>query len=179
DVMEQFLRNRPKYQRDHIIDYFELSGRSQINFKIEEINSGSIRVNEVESVNENVSRIYFKNVPLTLAAVPNVGYEFQKWQGLPDSIKNPQTVNVALDSMTISAIFKPVSISMLPSTVSADTILTLTNSPFYASTNVTVDSNVTLQVEEGVEILMSTDASLIVYGRLLINGTQQKPVTIK
>ncbi|MCP4413029.1 MAG: hypothetical protein GY808_10765, partial [Gammaproteobacteria bacterium] len=98
DVMKQFLRNRPKYQRDHLIDYFGLSGRSQINFIIDEMNGGSIRVNEVESVNENVSRIHFKDVPLTLAAIPKVGYEFLKWTGLPDSIKNPQTVNVALDS---------------------------------------------------------------------------------
>jgi hypothetical protein len=63
--------------------------------------------------------------------------------------------------------------------VSIDTILSLANSPYYTSSNVTVDSNATLQVDEGVEIIMSADASIVVHGRLQINGTEQNPVTIK
>ncbi len=99
--------------------------------------------------------------------------------GIANQFENPVSITSSADALTITAIFEPVSVNLIPSVVSADTILSLSNSPYYTLGNVTVDSNATLRVEEGVEILMSADASIVVHGRLQINGTGQNPVTIR
>jgi len=179
NIMKQFAQYRPEYQRAHIVDYFGLAGESQISLEFSSQNTGSISINHVSSIKEDASQIYFREVPLILEGIPEVGYKFARWAGLPDSLQNPQTIITFEDSMTIEAIFEPIAVNLIPSVISVDKFLALENSPYYAPGSVIVDKNVLLHVEEGVEILMSTGASIVVHGRLLINGTQQKPVTIK
>jgi len=179
EIMKQFVRYRPAYQREHIIDYFELSGTSQINFNITGINMGKIRVNDVESVNENVSRIYFKDIPMKLLAIPEIGYEFVRWEGLPDSIQNPATVTVTADSLNITAHFQAIDVSILPAIITQDTTLSQSLSPYYASADMKVDSNAILRIDPGVVIKMSKNTSIIVKGSLIIEGSSDNPVVIR
>ncbi|KAA3617497.1 MAG: T9SS C-terminal target domain-containing protein [Calditrichaeota bacterium] len=179
DRMRQFVLNRPEYQREHIEEYFGLPGQSEITFEISEPGSGTIRINSMASIKEEDFHLYFKGVPLKLQAIPNVGFRFVKWSGVADSLQNSITVSVDKESMTIQAIFEPVTINTIPSVVSSNLVLASINSPYYASTDILIDSSVTLRVEEGVEIMMPEEASFIVCGNLLIEGTEQKPVTIQ
>jgi hypothetical protein len=178
NVMKSFAANRPQYMRQHIVDYFGLSGTCVLTLDVNDLNMGGIEANETEWLNLGESAVYFKDVPLELMAIPNVGYGFVSWQGSVNTFENPVSVTSTADTLNITAVFAPVSINLIPPVVSTDTVLSLANSPYYTSANVFVDSNVTLRVEEGVEILMSADASIVVHGRLLIEGSEQNPVKI-
>ena len=57
-----------------------------------------------------------------------------------------------------------------------DTIWTLVDSPYVISKNVTVLSNVTLTLEPGVEVRFGGEFSLIVQGRLVAVGTDEKAI---
>jgi len=179
NVMKTFAANRPQYQRQHIIDYFGLSGTYSLTLNVNDPEMGMVRANDVEWLNLGEAGEYFKDIPLELMAIPTIGYRFVNWQGIPNQFENPVIINSSEDLPEITAVFEPVNINLLPSTISADTILSISNSPYYTSGNVTINLNTTLRVEEGVKILMSASASIVVYGGLEINGTEQHPVTIK
>jgi len=178
EVMKDFARHRYIYQRQHIEDFFGLSGTSGITVSIEDQNMGSVLVNDVDLIKENNSGTYFKDVPITLKAIPEVGYRFVKWIGVADEYENPTSFTVTEDTMTITAQFEPVSINIIPSVISTNTTLLQANSPYYAAGNVTVDSSIVLTVESGVEIRMPENASIIVYGKIIVEGTEVNPVVI-
>lgn len=176
--LKDFARRRPDYQRQHISDYFQLNGVFQLDLKIAAPGMGRIRVNDVEPIAENRSGRYFKNIPTELQAVPNVGYRFVDWEGAINSVHNPVSLVVSGDSATVSARFEPVAINTIPMHISFDTTIEQNASPYYATGDVTVDSSATLLIKSGVEILMPEHASLLVQGRLLIEGTAENPVII-
>ncbi len=178
EVMKEFARNRPYYQRQHIIDYFKLSGLSVLNLAIKNPGKGSIRINDSESTDKDVSGIYFKDVPVELKAIPKVGYRFVKWEGVEEDSINPLKILLSKDTLTISALFDTVSTNIIPSHISANTILSKDSSPYHAVGDIIVDPNSTLTIGSGVKILMPEEACVIVYGRLIITGTGEDPVAI-
>jgi hypothetical protein len=178
EVLKNFARNRPDYQRQHIIDYFNLSGTSVFNLVIKDHGMGSVQINEVEIADTSYSGIYFKDVPVELKAIPKVGHRFVRWEGTETDTVNPVKVIIPGDSLTMTAVFDTVFINIMPSVVSSDTILGKEDSPYYATGDIIVDSNTTLTIAKGVEILMPEKASIIIYGRLLIEGTPESPVLI-
>jgi hypothetical protein len=179
NVMKNFAANRPQYQRQHLVDYFGLSGISLLSLDVNDVEMGHVKANGVEWLNLGESGEYFKDVPLEMEAIPNVGYRFARWEGIDNEFENPVSIISSADTLTITAEFEPASINLIPAVVSSDTILSMINSPYYTSGNITVNSNISFQVEEGVEILMADDASIVVNGLLQINGTEQNPVIIK
>jgi hypothetical protein len=140
---------------------------------------GRIEANGIDLPEPGDSGEYFKEIPLELEANPRVGYRFANWEGIENQYDNPLTITTSADTLTISAVFEAVTINLIPSVISSDTVLTLSNSPYYTSGDVFVETNTTLQVEEGVEIYMASEASIIINGDLQINGTEQNPVIIK
>ncbi len=178
EVMKNFARNRPSNQRQHIIDYFHLSGSSILNLVIKDPGMGSVRINDAELRDKNSSGIYFRDIPVKLKAIPKVGYRFVKWEGIEED--SLDLVNIILngDYLTVAAVFDTVSINTIPTHISSDTVLIKNNSPYYAINDIIVDSNTTLTIEDGVEVRMPEDACIIVYGKLIITGTEENPVKI-
>ena len=179
EVMRQFLRHRPSYQRDHIIDYFGLAGLAYLDLKIIGPDQGSISVNNAEQVRSDNLRTYFKDIPVRLEAIPEIGYRFVSWKGIADSTQNPVTTNLTGDTTQISALFEEVSVSRIPEHITGDTTLSQDHSPYYATADVTVDSGATLLIEAGVDLLMPEKRSLIIHGQLIIAGTAESPVVIR
>jgi uncharacterized GH25 family protein len=58
--------------------------------------------------------------------------------------------------------------------ITRDTIWTLVDSPFILSNNVTVNSGATLTIEPGVQVKFGGDFCLVVNGRIVANGTEDK-----
>lgn len=50
------------------------------------------------------------------------------------------------------------------------------NSPYFVEETLLIDSEATLTIEKGTEIFFSKGAKLNVSGKLLVNGTSDKPV---
>ncbi|MBK8944155.1 MAG: CotH kinase family protein [Ignavibacteriae bacterium] len=181
NVMKEFGENRQFHQRQQIIDFFNLSGLSIVTINFENENLGNVLINSVETVYKSSTNIYFKDIPIELKAVPDVGLKFVKWIGVAQELENqnPLIFPIVEDSLNISAQFEPISINTIPNVISSNTTLSFTNSPYYALGNIKVDSNVTLTIESGAEILMPENSKILLNGCLLINGTEENPVIIK
>ena len=178
DVMKEFARNRPQAQRQHIIDYFGLSGTTILKVDIENPGMGSVLINDVEVAENSYEGIHFKDVAVSLEAIPSIGYKFKEWEGIANTLPNPININLKADTLFITAKFDTINISTIPAKISRDTTLVKSDSPYFARGDIIVDSNITLTIEEGVEILMPEKANILVYGNLIIAGTDIDPVLI-
>ena len=90
DVMNEFARNRPVFQRNHIRGFFDLQGTYSVEFDVSNSWHGHIKINtiEIKSSTAGVSDepypwkgIYFQEIPITVAAIPAPGYRFSHWEG--------------------------------------------------------------------------------------------------
>ena len=61
--------------------------------------------------------------------------------------------------------------------ITQDTVWTLTDSPFVVIKDLFVDTGTTLTIEPGVEVRFGGSFSLIVMGKLIADGTEEKPIT--
>jgi hypothetical protein len=80
---------RPASQREHLRESFDLNEDIQISVDINESGAGFVKLNTIElnkdlpSVEENVypwDGVYFKDIPISLIAVPESGFVFDFWQ---------------------------------------------------------------------------------------------------
>lgn len=85
--IREFALKRPSFQRDHIIRHFGLSGSVNLTLRADPT-AGYIRINTIDiregtvGVDEpaNWTGVYFKDVPVKIAAIPAPGYRFVRWQ---------------------------------------------------------------------------------------------------
>ena len=91
----------------------------------------------------------------------------------------PLLVVITVGTFTFanSLFFFTASATYIEGLITQDTIWTLTDSPFVMSKNVIVYPDATLTIERGVEIRFGGNFSLIVNGRLIADGTQDKMIT--
>ncbi len=76
-----FAQKRELYVTQHIIDQFKLGGSATLRFALD-AEKGIIMVNALAIEDtETWEGAYFKNVPITIAAVPKSGYQFSHWEG--------------------------------------------------------------------------------------------------
>jgi parallel beta-helix repeat protein len=71
-------------------------------------------------------------------------------------------------------LFQPVNATYVEGPITQDTIWTLVDSPFVLSNNVTVYPDATLTIEPGVEVRFGENFWLIVNGRVIANGVEDK-----
>ncbi len=178
-VVRAFARNRPTYQRQHIVDYFGLDGTFVLLMSISPPTGGHLLINGMEKITGSADGRYFKGVPTRLQAIPEVGYRFVRWEGIDSATANPVEIMPSRDSVTVTAVFESVAFSNMPEHISTDTALTAAHSPYYALQSVTVDSGGTLRLGEGVRILMPEGASIVVHGGLIVDGSELHPVSIE
>jgi hypothetical protein len=119
-LMQDFARQRPSYVREHIMEHFGLDDTLQVTLNVDGDNhAGYIRINEtdIHPKTRGVSTdtwpwngIYFKEIPVTVTAVPSKGYRFSKWKGLhgdhPPDIHNPELTFNLVEDISITAIFE-------------------------------------------------------------------------
>lgn len=114
-LMKEFALNRPKYMRQHIIDFFALKGTVEISLETNN-ESGNIKINSL-LIDENTlgvsdeiwSGIYFKDVPVEISAQPKAGYQFKKWISNNEKINDSRdkTLKLKIDEDTfIQAIYE-------------------------------------------------------------------------
>jgi len=177
-VMKDFGANRPQHQRQHIMDYFNLSGSSVLEIHINNPGSGKVRINDVIMAHTSATGIYFNDIPVDLKAIPSVGYRFVRWEGIAEDSLEQVNILIESDTITITAVFDTSSVITVPSDLFSDTTLFNTLSPYYATGDIIVQPNTTLIIESGVELFMPEKANILVYGRLIIEGTEEIPVVI-
>jgi len=107
EVIKNFAIKRPYYIRQYIMEYFDLRGLNKI--KVNMTEGGFIKVNSLEIKQSNTpwAGIYFKDIPLTIEAVPQKGFMFTGWEGSNNSQDKKIKINLSQDS-SIKGIFKKI-----------------------------------------------------------------------
>jgi hypothetical protein len=114
DVMREFANKRPDIVRNHILETFGLDGTSVINLRSNP-EQGYVRINSIDVVKgipgieepSSWSGIYFNEIPISLAAIPQPGYEFSHWEGVDPGIAQDETISILLeDDLKITAVFE-------------------------------------------------------------------------
>ncbi|MFC4872240.1 CotH kinase family protein [Negadavirga shengliensis] len=96
-----FAHHRPSHQFQQLCSYFNIPGTLKVTANVNDPGAGSIRINTVALNSETAgvgeapypwNGIYFKDVPIKLAANPHSGYEFDHWliNGVPTEEKEPE-----------------------------------------------------------------------------------------
>jgi len=113
DVMREFAIKRPDIVRSHILETFDLDGTSVIDL-ISNPEQGYVRINSIDIVNgtpgvedpSSWTGIYYDEIPISLAAIPQPGYEFSHWIGVDPSIAEDETINILLENdLEITVVF--------------------------------------------------------------------------
>ncbi|MCD6597030.1 MAG: CotH kinase family protein, partial [Bacteroidales bacterium] len=100
--MKTFGINRPTYIKDHLINRYNFSEICRITIVNSDFSQGYVRLNEnLRIQSDSWSGDYFKEVPVTLKAIPEIGYEFSHWSGISSST-NPE-IEISLQD-AVSAI---------------------------------------------------------------------------
>jgi len=176
DIMREFVKKRPDFVRNHLIEKFHLKGM----VNIETFSSGGhISINTIDLTEGNLGGLYFKGLIMRLKAIPNPGQKFLYW------IVNGKQVNKRMFNFNpesngiIEAVFIKDSQSELPCIISENTTLTKANSPYYAKCDIEISKGAIVTIEKGVQILMEKHRSIIVKGGLICKGTSIEPISIR
>ena len=110
------IQQRWALRRQQVIDNFELRGSANIKLRTDPT-MGKIAINSIvierdtPGVDDPSSwqGMYFLDIPVTLRAIANPGYQFVRWETTADIDLHSQEVIVTLEEdLTIRAIFEPV-----------------------------------------------------------------------
>lgn len=178
EVMREFARKRPEYQRQHIMSRFGLTGMDSLITKTLPLKSGSIYINDILIADTTAAGLYFHDIDIRLKAIPKIGYKFIGWQG-EFSSSNNDTVITLNSKIQITARFVIDDISIIPNEITEEYTLRQTESPYYSNGNVIIKPNATMYIEPGVEIIMSNKACFYVYGNINAMGTETNYITIR
>lgn len=114
ELMQTFAKERPYHVTQHIINKFKrfgVTGTYSVNLETD-TSKGFIRINSIDlkdttrGVNnpEEWTGTYFKGVPLTITAIPEDGYVFDRWEGTDET--SDTLVIMPTKNINLKAIFK-------------------------------------------------------------------------
>ena len=173
--IKQFSNLRRDYVFNQLMDELEIDGTAEIILSIEPEGAGMVEIEGVAIPNNSEPNTFFINRPLKVNAISSPGYLFSGWSDGSDT----NQIELTLDGDTlISVFFEQTEQVMLPDTIFADLTL-LENQSYFATRDIVVVREASLLIEQGVEIEMQEEANIIVEGKIIINGSNQNPVTIK
>lgn len=83
-ILRTFAKERPKYVRKEIVNFFNLDGTAKGIIEVSDNNAGYFKVNDMEIKTDNgiYEGVYFQGIPITITAIPNEGYAFNGWDGI-------------------------------------------------------------------------------------------------
>ena len=102
-----FANARPGSIRTQFVEFFRLSGTSNLTVNASSSSMGSVTVNSVaiQSASLPWSGVYFNDVPIQLTAVPASGYRFVRWEGAGLTTQNPAKITLMSDT-AVTAVFE-------------------------------------------------------------------------
>jgi len=76
-----YAYERPVFLRQNMLDYFDLPGKvSKITINQPHPEQGTVKLNTIYPIGSSWSGLYLSDVPITIEAIPNLGYRFVKWK---------------------------------------------------------------------------------------------------
>ena len=106
DYVIDFHDKRPSIVFNHIKNYYKFNQLNNITLKVNDTEAGKIKINTIipEFENDSWSGTYFSDIPVTLQAIPNEGYQFVAWK--TPTILTQNIVDLSFESDSeVEAIF--------------------------------------------------------------------------
>jgi hypothetical protein len=100
-----FGQRRPALCRLHMQEQFSLGEELEVKVEVSDADMGKVKVNTVYPYSYPFTGIYFRDVPISLKAVPKVGFKFVRWEGSVNSTERVISYNMAADG-NFKAIFE-------------------------------------------------------------------------
>lgn len=155
-------------------DFYDLDGMISVNLKKSHPNGGKIYIEDILIPYNDSVHSYFKNIPVKLVAIANLGYDFVDWEGISTEDSLYFTFN---SNQELHARFEPN--CDLPSVITEDAMLLKTCSPYLINEDMVIETGATLYCEPGVEIILGENIEILVKGSISLIGTENEPVLIK
>lgn len=116
DNMKNFHKLRAGYVRNDIMKCFQLNRACNVTLRTNDQKAGRIKINTIlpAYTGNEWEGIYFSDVPVTIEAIPEKGYQFVKWENASLSESDCRTVYVNSDTV-FKAVFSaaPVDLSKI------------------------------------------------------------------
>lgn len=106
-LLRDYANQRYPIFRNQMIDFFKLSGMSNLSLDASPSGAGAITVSTINLPSSSLpwQGTYFNDVPIKLTAVPSAGYRFVRWNGGGLGTQNPATIVLTGDT-SITAVFE-------------------------------------------------------------------------
>ena len=105
EVINDFFKSRRQYALEHMKNFLNLNG-TVANLTVKVSRKGKVQINSIipELIDDAWTGQYFTEIPLTINAIPDEGYEFKEWSGFDESIQQSDEI-VLFESKEITATF--------------------------------------------------------------------------
>jgi len=110
NVMRDFARERPQKLRQDLRDHFQLTGQRTIIIQNNQSIRGKVRINSLTLGGFPWSGVYYDDMPVRLAAMPNRGYRFVGWSGDVSSTKAEIQINPR-QAQAVLVLFEPIELT--------------------------------------------------------------------
>ena len=173
-LMKDFSTERKDTLLLRLNEFFNLEGQVSVHLTKSPPKGGHVYIENILIPYHDSIHTYFKNIPVSLVARPNLGYSFLDWENIStgDSIiyafASDETLNARFEAQCT-----------IPDTINEDAIFLLDCSPYYINHDIVVKQGKTLYCEPGVELYLSEGTRLIVYGKISFTGNESNPITLK
>lgn len=104
--MKSFANARPTYVFSHLRQQFGYQIQQLISVKTDTM-QGLIQLNSLKLRTFPWKGYYFPDVPITLTAIPKVGYKFAKWTGITTGSTSATVKVTPQANLSITAVFEP------------------------------------------------------------------------
>ena len=105
DSLIKFYEERPKYSLQHLKEYAGLKGEL-VDLNLEIKGKGKIKISSIiPNFKEGKwTGKYFTRIPISIKAIPDIGYTFKEWTGYKQSTKLNDEI-ILFETATITAVF--------------------------------------------------------------------------
>jgi hypothetical protein len=114
-----FANARPAIQRNQIRSKFGIASNINVTLDVSDVAAGYVHINtiDVKTGTDGITSnpypwtgVYFSNIPVTLKAVANPGYQFSHWTGASTATTDEITLTSA-SALSVTAVFEPVTVA--------------------------------------------------------------------
>ncbi|HVO73303.1 MAG TPA: CotH kinase family protein [Ignavibacteriaceae bacterium] len=181
EKLKTFSAQRPAYAVQYLNDRFGLSGRANLKITSSVQKDAKLEINGFyETIGD--SNLYFKNIPLSIKAYAPPGYRFKQWVDLKSGGNvigtEPENNYTLSGDAELMMEFEKLGTGEVPEVLDSALTLYKSGSPYFIINDLNIGTNGILTVEPGVVIYFSSNKSIYVKGRLLMEGTEAEPITL-